>query len=259
MTARKAVVDGPRVPILELHEGEVLLSDQASHYVLNVHRLATGARFVLFDPEAQLEADAELLATVRSGSRRKGGVQARARVGSPRPPSVTAPRRITLVQALVKGAKMDAVVRDATELGATRIVVATCERSVRRRSAHPDSARRWRRIAVEAARQCGRGDAPTLGPVQTYAAAIEACAPEPSKGMGLCMDPTGDAALGAWLRRLLPEMPLTVVVGPEGGLTGHERAQAATLGYHVARLGPFVMRTETVCAAVLGAVLAFGS
>ena len=89
-----------------------------------------------------------------------------------------AARRATLtwIQGLAKGDKCDAVVRDATELGATRIVVASTQRSV----VKLDAARvrraqaRWARIASEAARQCGRGDAPRVDAPRPWADALAA-------------------------------------------------------------------------------------
>jgi 16S rRNA (uracil1498-N3)-methyltransferase len=166
---------------------------------------------------------------------------------------------VTLVQALAKGAKMDAVVRDATELGVARIVVATCAHSVRRGAERSDAARRWRRIAVEAARQCGRGDAPRVEAAKPLAALLPEYSPAATGCLGLCMDPTGEDSVGALLESSDPEDPVVAIVGPEGGLSADELGLARAEGYRIARLGPFVMRTETVCAAVLGAILAQGS
>jgi 16S rRNA (uracil1498-N3)-methyltransferase len=71
----------------------------------------------------------------------------------------------------------------------------------------------------------------------------------------VCLDPAAEGRLGALLVGLAMDAPVTLAVGPEGGLTGEELAEAEAAGFVRARLGPWVLRTETVCAAVLGALL----
>jgi 16S rRNA (uracil1498-N3)-methyltransferase len=159
-------------------------------------------------------------------------------------------REVTLIQGACKGDKMDGIVRDATELGVTRIIPAITARSV----ARPDAARadRWRRIAVEAARQCGRGDAPIIdAPV----ALLDALAPGCGVTVALCLDPTAAIALGARLQIVAAATNVTILVGPEGGLDAAELDAASQAGFTRVRLGGLVLRTETVCAAVLGALV----
>jgi 16S rRNA (uracil1498-N3)-methyltransferase len=161
---------------------------------------------------------------------------------------------VVLIQGIGKGDKLDAIVRDATELGATGIVPAIGERSV----ARPDAARgaRWRRIAVEAARQCGRGDAPAIAMPVSFTDAVRAAGAV--EALRLCLDPAAHQSLGSALAALAAQA-VTFAVGPEGGLTAAELAAAEAFGFTRVTLGPLVLRTETVCAAVLGALLARGA
>jgi 16S rRNA (uracil1498-N3)-methyltransferase len=236
-----------RVPVGRLEEGSLLLDEEASHYVARVHRLRPGDTVVLFDPEQALEADATLEAVDR------GAVRCAA--SALRHASVRPMRRVTLLQAVCKGDKFDAVVRDATELGATRIVPVLAERSVVKPG--DGRAERWRRIAVEAARQCGRGDAPAIASPLELGEAVQLYAS--GEGVaGLCLDPTADRGLGAALSALGPEVEVAFVVGPEGGLTPAEVEACVAAGVTRASMGPLVLRAETVCAAVLGALLAVG-
>lgn len=244
-----------RVPVAELTAGPAELGEQASHYVLRVHRLAVGDGLTLFDPVAGVEAEAELVGIATAGRRGQGARRVQVRIGALRPPTVRAERPVTLVQGMAKGDKLDAIVRDATELGATEIVVAACERSVRR-SGRSDPTRRWRRIAVEAARQCGRGELPAIAGPEPLPQALRGRPCSVTGALGLCLHPAGDEPLGPALRTADPLRPLVVLVGPEGGFTAQELALAGDEGYRIVRLGPFVLRTETVCAAVLGAVAA---
>jgi 16S rRNA (uracil1498-N3)-methyltransferase len=233
-----------RVPCALLASGDLPLSAEAATYVTRVHRLAVGDTFLAFDPERGTEADAELIEISKRGCV--------ARITGMRAASSLPARSVTLIQGTCKGDKMDAIVRDATELGATRIVPAITARSV----ARPDAARadRWRRIAVEAARQCGRGDAPIVdAPVDLAAALLPVDGA--ALGLCLCLDPTAEASLGSQLEMVAAATNVTILVGPEGGLDGAELDAAARAGFTRVRLGGFVLRTETVCAAVLGALV----
>jgi 16S rRNA (uracil1498-N3)-methyltransferase len=236
-----------RVPVEDLRLGALKLTGEAARYVARVHRVVVGDRLVVFDPDAVVEADAEVV--------RVGRDEVELRAEAPRP--AARPRRlVTLIQGIGKGDKMDAVVRDATELGATRIVPALAERSVARPTGAP-RADRWRRIAVEAARQCGRGDAPTIEPTMSFGEAFRRFAPAVALGgAGLCLDPWSGAPIGRAFRRLAVDAEATFAVGPEGGFAEGELAEAVQAGFERVTLGALVLRTETVCAAVLGALLA---
>ncbi|MFO0759887.1 MAG: RsmE family RNA methyltransferase [Byssovorax sp.] len=232
-----------RVPLALGEADAYALPAETAIYVTRVHRLGEGDRFLAFDPERAIEAEAELVEVSKKG--------ARARLGPRRPASVRAPRAVTLLQGLGKGDKMDAIARDATELGATRIVPVICARSVSRPD--PGKAERWRRIAVEAARQSGRGDVPAVDdPIALGALLARPLDPDTC---AFCLDPKADRALGPMLAALDPGAPLAFLVGPEGGLSDEEIEAAEARGFSRARLGALVLRTETVCAAVLGGLL----
>jgi 16S rRNA (uracil1498-N3)-methyltransferase len=265
-----------RLPLSGLRAGPMALPTEAAHYLLRVHRLGPGDRFVAFDPDAALEADAELLPreppageALGNGARqarsdgasaalrrRQGGIRrVSILVGEPRPASLRPGREVTLVQGLGKGDKTEAVVRDATELGVRRFMPVATERSVRRPSRAEVPLERWRRIAQQAARQCGRGDVPAILPLTELDAALGRLAPLAPSTLGLCLHPEGDEALGAVLAQHAACREVIVLVGPEGGFSPAEIARARELGFRVVALGPLVLRTETACAAVMGALL----
>ncbi len=235
-----------RVPVEGLAEGAATLPDDAARYVTRVHRLGPGARFVAFDPARAVEADVEVVSSDRRATR--------VITGPLRPASVRATQGLTLVQAIGKGDKLDEVVRDATELGATRVVPVLAARSIARPTDGDARSRRWRRIAIEAARQSGRGDAPEIEVPTSVADAIGRFAT--GRGVvAVCLDPTSAVPLGRVLARLAAADEAVVVVGPEGGLDDEELQAADRAGVARVSLGAFVLRTETVCAAVLGAIL----
>ncbi len=160
---------------------------------------------------------------------------------------------VWLAQALAKGEKLDLVVQKATELGATRILPLAAERSAVRLDEDRAERRtvRLRRIAQEAARQCGRSDVPAVDAPQTLADLAGLLRAEPER-RGLLLDPgeravrLSQAARGA--SRLL------IVIGPEGGFTPAERAEAAAAGFAPVALGRLVLRTETAGLAALAIV-----
>jgi len=213
--------------------------------------LGRGDRFVAFDPEQQLEADVELIAVPRRTA------EVRVRVGALRQASMCPSRPLTLIQAIAKDAKLAAIVRDGTELGATRVVATITERTIKR----PRESGRWltrlRKVAVQAARQCGRGDVPEILGPWPMEEAVAKFAPA-GRGLGWCLEPSAETPLRQAVGQLAEQQALTLVVGPEGGLSPNELELCSEHGYLAVSLGPLVLRTETVCAAVLGAVLARG-
>jgi 16S rRNA (uracil1498-N3)-methyltransferase len=244
--------DGPvtiRAPIPDLAPGDRSLRGAVAHYLGRVLRLRPGDAFVAFDPKSAREADATTL-RVDDGA-------FVARFGPLRDGVARAARERVWIQGLAKGDKCDAVVRDATELGATRILVVTTRRSVVKLDAARAAERqaRWTRIAEQAARQCGRSDAPRIDPPCPWAEAIERVnALEPEAGKFVLWERAVEPLAPALFTALAREAVLAFACGPEGGLEEAEVDAARTLGWAVCSLGPLALRTETVAAAVLGAV-----
>lgn len=227
----------------------MILDPKTGHYLGRVLRLSVGTTITAFDPVARKEADAE----IEQNDENAFVVQ----VGPLRHAALIADREITFIQALAKGDKCDAIVRDATELGATSFIVATTARSiVRLDEAKLEERRtRWERIAQEAARQCGRGDPPIVA-TASWQGALEQVKESSRK---FCLYEKADIPLGpALIRALESAAPVAFAVGPEGGLSDEEVAAARVAGWDVVSLGRFVLRTETVAAAVLGAVRIWG-
>jgi 16S rRNA (uracil1498-N3)-methyltransferase len=161
-----------------------------------------------------------------------------------RAPLVTeSPLDLTLAQGLPKGDKMDGIVRMATELGVTRVLPLLTARTVVRLEPARSASRlvRWRRIAREAAQQCGRARVPEIAAPRGISPwAREAAA----AGLLICLwEEAGEA-----LDRRLPPGPcasVSVVVGPEGGLAAEEVRELEAAGAVVAGLGPRLLRTDT--------------
>jgi 16S rRNA (uracil1498-N3)-methyltransferase len=169
-------------------------------------------------------------------------------------PRAAAPRlRITLAQVVPRGAAMDLIVAKATELGVSRIAPLEAEHSVRREAAAGREAR-WRRIAAEAAEQCGRRCVPELDATRALGSFLRARPAE--QPLWVC-----DAAAGAVpLTRMCGMEPappaLAVLVGGEGGLSQDEVALATAHGGRLVWLGPRLLRAETAALAALAVLQA---
>jgi len=234
-----------RVPLEGLRAGEQRLTGAPARYLTRVLRLREGAVVTAFDPSARAEAEMTLLSVE--------GDNVRVRFTEPVPARVVGLAGVTLIQCAGKGDKVDDVVRAATALGASAIVIAQSERTVARGTPSAERRERLHAIALDAARQSGRGDLPELrGPLPLDEVFAEMAA---AAALKLCLEPTADTALGAALSGRAGRN-LVLLVGPEGGFSPSEREEAARSGFTLARLGGLVLRTELAGAAALGAVLA---
>lgn len=160
---------------------------------------------------------------------------------------------VTLYQALPKADKMDTVVQKAVECGATRIVPVFSARCISRpdEKAARRKVERWQRIALEAAKQCGRGIVPQVAPIMPFAKAIKECA-ESGGHLLLCYEGGGKSLRGIALEQ---ENRIALFIGPEGGLEEHEVALSQEHGAQVITLGTRIFRTETAPVAALSALM----
>jgi 16S rRNA (uracil1498-N3)-methyltransferase len=225
----------------------VRISGKDHHYLSRVLRLEVGDELDAADSEGR-ECRARLIEV-----RRDELVLEVWRAGSApgRPPFPA----IRLFQCLPKGAKMDIIVRQATEAGVSTIVPVRSARTV----PEPSSARleRWRRVAVEALQQCGRRAPPEildcidLGDLARQRSAGSG-ALEPRRDVFCHEDPAGAEPLHLILDA--PVAEVGVLVGPEGGLDPEEVRLLRGAGFRQAYLGPNVLRAETAATVAVGAI-----
>ncbi len=238
-----------RAPVPDLAAGSRTLPSETSHYLCRVLRLRAGDTFVAFDPSATPRREADAVVEIASGE------AAVVRLAEPRAAAVYATAPLVVVYGLAKGDKVDAVVRDATELGATRLVLTPTARAVVKLDAKRGEAKveRWTKIAEQAARQCGRADPPTITLAPSLGDALASA--ETDTAARFCLWEEATAPLGPPLAEAIARgSGLAFLIGPEGGLARGEVEEAVARGFASTSLGPFVLRTETVAAAVLGAV-----
>jgi 16S rRNA (uracil1498-N3)-methyltransferase len=141
---------------------------------------------------------------------------------------------------------MDEIVRQATEVGAARIVPLISERTqVQLDGARADKKReKWETAAIEAAKQCGNPWLPEIASIQTFASFL-ASAPATELKLIASLQPGAlplKALLAAHGR---PPASATWLVGPEGDFSPAEMSAALAAGYVPVTLGPLVLRSDT--------------
>ncbi len=236
----------PRIYHSPVPEGQsdIELAEDTARYLKSVLRLGPGDAVHLFDGTGW-----EYRGVIERFEGRGGAVRIVSRERVP----VEFPVRITLAQALPKGDKMEFIVQKATELGAARIVPFLSSRTIPKRTEERAARRleRWRRIAAEAAEQCGRADVPEIAETRTFAEVLQSA-------------PHGAVRILFWeaetersLRQILEgdkarsAREFFLVVGPEGGLSAEEADAARQAGFLTASLGRLILRVETAALAIL--------
>lgn len=163
------------------------------------------------------------------------------------------PYPIHLYQALPKGDKMDVIVQKAVECGVTSITPFESTFCIAKAGASFDKKLdRWNRIALEAAKQSGRGMVPAVRPLLSYEQMLSEAA---SAELPLfCYEGEGTRPLG---QCLIPSRgSFAVIVGSEGGFSSREVDLAREHGMSLVGLGERILRCETASSFVL-ACLAF--
>jgi 16S rRNA (uracil1498-N3)-methyltransferase len=238
-----------RVPLSGLEAGERTLDAKTARYLCDILRLRAGDVFLAFDPDAQREADATLVEISDAGTR--------CAFGALRPAARASDTGIVLVQALGKGDKTEQVVRSATALGVAEVHLVESARSVARAGERSDAKRvRLESIALDAARQSGRGDVPRIVGPQALQRELEAWRSVPA--IKLCLVPGAAYSLRSLTREWSVGSPIALLIGPEGGLAPEELSAAEEVGFVAASFGELVLRTEIAGVAALGALLLLG-
>jgi 16S rRNA (uracil1498-N3)-methyltransferase len=214
----------------------VLPADEANH-LTRVMRLGAGDEIAIFDGRGH-EFRARVLRAAR-GTAQVELLDAITPAPEPRVP-------LTLVQAVLKGDKMDAVVRDATMLGVSAIEPVITSRTIARRS----ETARWGRVAVSSAKQCRRAVVPAVAGPQRFTDWL----PTSAHGLRLMLvEPSASDGDLCSLRVLEDHAPgsLALIVGPEGGWTEEERQQSELAGCMAVTLGGLTLRADAIATAAI--------
>ena len=209
--------------------GQHALPEEQAHYIGRVLRHGVGDALQLFDGSGQ-EYLGQLIEV--------GKKSLRVELTEQLPGLPDSPLRIHLGQGLSRGERMDWAIQKATELGVAEITPIVSERcEVRLKDERADKRlAHWRQVAISACEQCGRSVLPVIhAPISLaeWQGHVQA-------ELKLVLHP-----VAAPLESHARPHSLAFLIGPEGGLSEAEVEQAKAAGFHAARLGPRVLRTET--------------
>lgn len=238
-----------------LQQGQTVeLPASVAGHLTRVLRLAAGAAVVLFNGDG-CDYEAELVGVAKN--------QASAKIMTKRKKATQSPLHLVLVQAVVRGEKMDFILQKATELGVSAIIPVLTERTEVRLDAERGEKRHqhWFGVITAACGQSGRAQIPQLARTLPLATWLDQ---PPHPGLDHHDAHTGQRAPLIYLD---PEAPNTLqtmgarvergaclIVGPEGGLGERDLAQLQAAGATGMRLGPRILRTETAGLAVIAAM-----
>ncbi len=218
---------------------------------VHVLRLAPGDAITLFNGQGGSHP-----ATLTEIAKR----HASATLGTHDASEAETPFAVTLAQGLAGGDKMDWLIEKAVELGVSAIQPLQAARSVVRLSGERATKRQahWQALIEAACEQCGRNRLPALAPVANLESWL---ASAPATAAKLLLSPRALASLPELAqaeREAWRAGGVTLLIGPEGGLSPEEEDRARRAGFIGVSLGPRILRTETAgltCLATLNAIL----
>lgn len=227
----------------------VALPTEEMEHLSRVLRLGVGAAIQVFDGRGH-----EFHAVVESLTK----IEARVRIGGAVVPAPELPVALTLAPAVLKGDKMDDIVRDAVMLGAVAVqpvltsrteVSATILERGRRRE-------RWQRIALASVKQCGRAVVPIVQEPRSIDQVLQGLAAGPAWS-GLMLVEPGAAPGSIAVRDLEGAAPsqATLLIGPEGGWSPQE-VEAGAAVCQMVTMGGITLRADAAPSIAIAALLA---
>lgn len=219
----------------------VELQEQASHHLARVLRAEVGDVVTIFNGEG-----GEYESVITVVGKKKITVLVKSYLAR----TAESPLQLYLAQGISRGEKMDFTIQKAVELGVSGIIPLFTERcSVKldedkrqKRLAH------WQAVIVSACEQSGRNTLPTLAAPMT----LQQWLSSQTIKQGLVLAPSGQHKLQQIT--LQKALPVSLLIGPEGGLSDQEIQQVCRQGFLSLSLGPRILRTETAGLAALAAI-----
>lgn len=238
----------------DIRNGRIIITGEDVKHIAGVLRARTGEVLELCDG-AGTDYDAVIEQILKD--------KVITRITGQRANHTEPPIDITLFQGIPKGDKMELVIQKCVELGVNRFVpVITARSVVRFRDVRDAAAKaaRWGRIALEAAKQCGRGRIPVVDEPMDVEDALKL-----ADGYDLKLLPYEEEDKGSLrsvlqgCRRSMAEkagpLKTAIFIGPEGGFEREEAEKAEACDFQSVKLGPRILRTETAGMSVASIVM----
>ncbi|MGE3540016.1 MAG: 16S rRNA (uracil(1498)-N(3))-methyltransferase [Candidatus Tectimicrobiota bacterium] len=224
------------VPPSLLDVPHMAFPQHVAHYLHHVLRLRVGDELAAFDGTGR---ECQIRLTCVSPA----AVLGERLTALPMP--TQAPKPLILGQAMPKGTKIELIIEKCSELGLTTLVPLYTTRTIVRDTPERLAGKmaRWQRLAMAAARQCGRRILLDIAVPMSVAEFCAAYDRAPTKLV--CWEEERQQGLQAVLAQQGGRSPVVALVGPEGGFTREEVDLARQAGFRSVTLGPRILRTET--------------
>ena len=236
----------------QIFNGEIHIVGDDAHHIARSLRMAVGETITVCDMQ-RTEYLCELISFEDDN-------EVVARVISSREMNTEPPFVAHLYQALPKGDKLDMIIQKAVECGVGTITPFESDRCVVRCKPEQEEKKteRRRRIAAEAAKQCGRGCIPDVFSSCSYKEMLARAAQ--SDITIFCYEGDDTVPLRTLLQEPLSQaqgkpLSISIVIGSEGGFSLEEAQKAREQGFMMAGLGKRILRTETASSFVLSALV----
>jgi 16S rRNA (uracil1498-N3)-methyltransferase len=224
------------LPRKNIRDNQGLIDGQELVHLRKVLRLAPGDRITVFD-----DSGWEHEAVIRVLGAERGELE----ILRSYQPGRESPVQITLAVGLPKGEKMDFIVEKATELGVQTIIPFASSYSVPKLDERKIVKRteRWQKIAVSAAKQCGRTHTPDISLLWEYRKLVSK--PWPQTLKLLFWEKEQHQSLDQVRERQGDAKAVLLAIGPEGGFTAEEAETARAQNFELIQLGRRILRAET--------------
>jgi 16S rRNA (uracil1498-N3)-methyltransferase len=218
---------------------EINLPSETHQYLKKVLRLKENAEITLFNGDEK-----EYHATLFYSQHNKSSAKIHHQIET----NLESNLNIHLIQGISKGDRMDTTLQKSTELGVTEITPIFTSRCQVKLSTEKQSARwqRWHQIVINACEQCGRSKIPLLHPISSFEKMLN----QPSLKLLLHHQATQKISQ----LRFEQNAPVTLLIGPEGGLSQDEILLAKKHQFIPIKLGNRILRTETAALATIAAL-----
>lgn len=229
------------VPEGSIEDTRVSISGKEAHHIMDVMRLKKFDKVVIFDGTGR-----EYDGVIKDTARKSLSIE----ITGQRPAAHTGGLEITLIQSVPKKDKMDYIVEKATELGVADVIPVITARTIVDwdRAKRAAAAERWRKIAKEASKQCGRPDIPHIADIADFTDFLKDAAKYDLALMATLERGTVD--IKDALKSSRPRKA-AVAIGPEGDFTPVEVKDAQNIGFRLVSLGARVLKSDTAALAAL--------
>ena len=211
------------------------LDARNQHYLRHVLRIKEGQQLILFDGKGE-----DYLSTISQVSRHEIIAKVESRVDRSTSESNL---KIQLAIAISKGDRMDWVMQKSTELGVSEVFPLVTQRvdvklnpeRMQKKTDH------WQEIVIAGCEQSGRSVIPLVSATQSIGQFFEHC----ESDVKLALKADGKRLSDIAESIATPPKSITVLIGPEGGLSDEELALAEQNDFVSIGMGPRILRTET--------------